>query len=183
VQGQDHVDEIRGLWATERPDLDTSPVEVVARVGRAAAYFDRGIESVLEGYGLNRPAFDVLATLRRIGPPYRLSPTQLYRHVMRTSGVMTRRVDLLEAGGLVRRVPDPNDRRGVLVELTGAGRQLVDAAVGPHLDNEERMLGALNREDRAALAGLLRKLLLSFEARAPDQPLLPERGRRSQRRC
>lgn len=151
------------LWAAERPDLDTSPAAIVARVGRASALLDRGIERLLRKHGLNRSSWDVLAALRRVGPPHRLTPTEIYRQVMRTSGVMTRRIDTLEAMHMVRRVPDPHDRRGVLVELLPAGVQLVDRVVGLHLENEREMLGGLSAFEQQTLVRLLRKLLIDLE--------------------
>ncbi|HEX4215150.1 MAG TPA: MarR family transcriptional regulator [Candidatus Dormibacteraeota bacterium] len=165
---EDHVDRTLRLWAAERPDLDTSPAALVARVGRASLFLDRGIEVLLRRHGLNRPSWDVLATLRRVGAPHRLTPTEIYRQVMRTSGVMTRRIDTLEAMGLVRRIPDPNDRRGVLVELLPAGLRLVDDVVGLHLENERRLLTALSAADQRILIGLLRKLLLNLEGEPAD---------------
>lgn len=160
---EDHVDRNLRLWAAERPDLDTSPAAVVARVGRASVLLDRGIERLLRQHGLNRPSWDVLATLRRVGPPHRLTPTEIYRQVMRTSGVMTRRIDTLEAMGTVRRVPDPHDRRGILVELLPAGLRLVDQVVGLHLQNEREMLRGLSAVEQRTLTDLLRKLLLDLE--------------------
>src|SRR5215469_1618512 len=92
----DHVDRVRAQWAAARPDLDTAPVAVIARLGRAAAYVDAGINAGLARFGLTREAWDVLASLRRAGPPYRLSPTQLYLALMRSSGAMTHRLAGLE---------------------------------------------------------------------------------------
>jgi len=164
ISGEDHVDRLRAAWARERPELDTEPVEVVARVGRLAQRLDRELEALFAEHGLTREGFDVLATLRRAGAPYRLSPTDLYRTLMRTSGAMTNRLRRLEAAGLVRRVADAADGRGLLVELTPEGRALVDRVAPLHLDNERRLLAGLEPGERAALAGLLRKLALSLDA-------------------
>ncbi len=136
---------------------------IVARVGRLARYFDHGLDALFAGYGLRRETWDVLASLRRTGPPYRLSPTDLYRGLMRTSGAMTNRLRRLEDAGLVCRVTDPADGRGLLVELTQDGRRLVDDVAGAHLDNERALLDALTPAEQDALVALLRKLLLSFE--------------------
>jgi DNA-binding MarR family transcriptional regulator len=163
VKVPDHVDRVRALWAKQWPELDTSPIAVVARVGRLARYFDHGMEEVLAAHGLRRESWDALASLRRVGPPYRLSPTELYRGLMRTSGAITNRLRRLESGGLVRRVPDPADGRGMLVELTPKGLELVDRVAPAHVANENRMLAALTPAERDRLADLLRKLLLSFE--------------------
>lgn len=160
----DHVARVREQWAREAPDLDTTPIDVVARIGRAHAYLDDALEELFAAHGLTRGTWDVLATLRRQGPPYRLSPTELYRELMRTSGAMTHRLARLETAGLVRRVPDPDDGRGLLVELTRRGRSLV-AAVGPrHLENERRLLAALSAAERGLLADLLSTLLAAMES-------------------
>ena len=165
-------------WARARPDLDTAPVAVIARLGRATAYVDAAINARLAEFGLTRNSWDVLASLRRSGPPHRLSPTELYLALMRTSGAMTHRLAALEQAGLVRRVPDPDDGRGMLVELTRQGRALVDRVAPAHLDNEQRLLAALTPAERETLAGLLRKLLQSFERAQPVPPPSGRGGRR-----
>jgi DNA-binding MarR family transcriptional regulator len=163
IHDHDHVDRVREQWARERPDLDTSPVAVVARVGRLARYFDRGMDRVFAEHGLRRDGWDVLASLRRTGRPYRLSPTELYRGLMRTSGAITNRLRRLEGAGLIRRTVDPADGRGLLVELTEHGSELVDVLVDKHLENERRMLEALTPAEQQVLARLLRTLLVAFE--------------------
>lgn len=170
TRDKDHVDQVLTEWGREEPELDTSPVAVVARIGRAGALLDRALNANFARYGLNRTAWDVLASLRRIGPPYRRSPTDLYRAVMRTSGAMTHIVDRLERDGLVERVADPDDRRGVLVGLTRRGRALVERAAPTHLATERRMLSALTIDEQKQLARLLRKLLISLEADLPPAP-------------
>jgi DNA-binding MarR family transcriptional regulator len=175
----DHVDQVIAEWTREAPTLDLSTVAVVARLGRAVRYLDEGLDRLLGEFGLSRGSFDVLASLRRAGPPYRRSPTELYRTLMRTSGAMTHRLGRLEADGLIRRVPDPEDGRSILVELTPKGRRLVEE-VGPgHLENERRLLEPLSESERAALADLLRKLLLAFESKQPVPP--PGTGPRHRR--
>lgn len=164
------MDHVRALWAKQWPELDTSPVAVIARVGRLARYFDHGLDRVLGEHGLRREYWDALASLRRIGPPFRLSPTELYRGLMRTSGAITNRLHRLEQDGLVRRVPDPSDGRGMLVELTEQGRELVDRVAPEHVANEQRMLAALTPAEQDRLVDLLRKLLLSFEAEQSPPP-------------
>ena len=121
----DHVDRVLAQRASVRPDLDTTPLALVARLGRAAAFVDAGVTATLAEFGLTRKAWDVLASLRRAGPPFRLSPTDLYVELIRSSGAMTHRLAQLEGAGLVRRVADPDDRRGLLVELTRRGLALV----------------------------------------------------------
>jgi DNA-binding MarR family transcriptional regulator len=160
---QDHVDSIIAQWRRERPDLDPSPMGVIGRISRAERTLGRSLEAVFTQFGLNRGEFDVLATLRRSGPPFRLTPTGLFTDLMLSSGAMTNRLDRLEQAGLIVRTPDPADRRGILVGLTDHGRALVDAAVAAHLENEHRLLAALTLAEREQLAHLLRKLLQSQE--------------------
>jgi DNA-binding MarR family transcriptional regulator len=163
LHDRDHVDRVREQWAGARPDLDTTPIAIVARVGRLTRYFDRGHARVFADYGLRRDTWDVLASLRRSGPPYRLTPTEIYRGLMRSSGAVSNRLRRLEDAGLVSRLGDPTDGRGVQVQLTERGLDLVDAAAPAHMDNERTMLAALTPDEQDQLAGLLRKLLLAFE--------------------
>jgi DNA-binding MarR family transcriptional regulator len=180
----DHVDHVLAEWRKEQPRLDTSPVAVVARLGRAAALLDRGMNANFARYGLNRTDWDVLASLRRVGAPYRRSPTELYRALMRTSGAITHIVDRLEADGLVERIPDPADRRGLLVRLTRKGRALVDRAGPTHLDTERRMLAALTKQEQVELARLLRKLLIGLEQQFANVPATPHPiDAQAQHRC
>ncbi len=160
---RDFVDAILGQWKKERPDLDASPMAVLGRMSRLEAHTGRLIAEELARFDLARGEFDVLATLRRAGAPHRLNPKALSERLMLSSGAMTNRLDQLEKRGLIRRTPDPEDRRGLLIELTAEGKALIDEALGAHLTNEEKILGALNRKERKALAELLRKLLVSFE--------------------
>jgi len=154
---------VRAEWAAERPDLDTSPIEVVGRIGRVSRRLDAGMNAVLADHGLRRDTFDVLAALRRSGPPYELSPSDLYDRLMRSSGAVTNRLRRLEREGLVSRHPDPEDGRGLLVRLTARGRRAIDAATPPHLGNERRMLEALSTDEQRTLGQLLKTLLLSLE--------------------
>jgi DNA-binding MarR family transcriptional regulator len=171
VEEGDHVDRVRAQWRAVRAELDTSPVEIVARIGRIAAYFDQSINQLMARRGLARSSFDVLASLRRAGPPYELSPTDLYRELMRTSGAMTNRLKRLEQTGLIERRPDPGDGRGMLVRLTPRGRRLVDEIAPLHLENERRLLAALDDDDRRALARLLRTLAGELERSGPTPPV------------
>lgn len=174
----DHVDHVLAQWAATRPELDTAPAAVIARLGRASAYADAAVNARLAEFGLTRESFDVLTSLRRSGPPFRLSPTQLYRELMRSSGAMTHRLAGLEDAGLVRRLPDPGDGRGLLVELTRKGRALVDRVALLHLENERRVLAPLSAEEQTRLAGLLRKLLRTFEHEQPTPPPSGRGGRK-----
>jgi DNA-binding MarR family transcriptional regulator len=154
-----------------------APVAVIARLGRATAYIDAGVNARLSEFGLTRGSWDVLASLRRSGPPHRLSPTQLYLGLMRTSGAMTHRLSGLERAGLIRRIPDPQDGRGLLVELTRKGAALVDRVAPAHLENERTLLAPLSDEEQAALINLLRKLLAAFEEERPAPPPTGRGGR------
>jgi len=177
----DHVDRVLALWAKEAPQLDLTTVAVIARLGRVRAYVDRGLDEVLGEYGLTRQSWDVLACLRRVGRPYRLTPTDLYQAVMRTSGAITHTLHGLEYAGLVSRVPNTDDRRSTHVELTDAGRELL-SRIGPeHLANERRMLAALTPDQQTTLAGLLRTLLIAFEREhaTPHSPTPGPRRRRT----
>jgi DNA-binding MarR family transcriptional regulator len=166
----DHVDAVRAAWQQVWPELDTSPIAVVARVGRLAAFFDQGIDRAMAAHGLSRSSWDILATLRRGGPPYEASPTEMYRGLMRSSGWIAKRLSRLEHAGLITRHADPADARAVRVRLTDAGVRLVDEVAPLHLANEERMLRALGREDRERLAALLRTLLAAMEREQPFPP-------------
>jgi DNA-binding MarR family transcriptional regulator len=144
--------------------LDHSPIGVVGRVSRLAREFEPRLEQVYREHGLEPGWHDVLATLRRTGPPYRLRPTELTDALMLTSSGTTKRLDRLEQAGLVERAPDPEDRRGTLITLTAAGRELIDSVTPAHLDNERRILGALTEAEQRRLADLLRKLALGLPA-------------------
>jgi DNA-binding MarR family transcriptional regulator len=164
---EDHVDRVRAQWRAVRPDLDTAPVAIVARIGRIAAYLDQATDALMGEHGLARSSWDVLASLRRAGPPHELSPTELYQALMRSSGAMTNRLHRLERAGLIERRPDPGDGRGRLVRLTARGRTLVDDIAPIHLANERRLLASLPDEDRAALEDLLRRLARGLEETRP----------------
>lgn len=161
---KDFVDGLLAQWKRERPDLDTAPMSVLARISRLQVQLDR----LLVHEELQRGEFDVLAALRRAGEPYRLNPKVLTRRLLLSASAMTNRLDNLEERGLIRRLPDPNDRRALLIELTREGRQSIDRALTAHMENEERILAeALTRQERRELAALLRKLLLSVGDTAP----------------
>jgi DNA-binding MarR family transcriptional regulator len=159
----DGVDEILRQWARERPDLDTSAMAIVGRISRIARKIDPLLSSVFRKFGLERWSFDVLATLRRTGYPYELTPTQLFSSLMLTSGAITHRSDELVKAGLVQRRPDPGDRRGVRVRLTDLGLSKINEVVTAHVENERRMLRHLSRQERAHLILLLRRLLVGLE--------------------
>lgn len=164
----DQVDLIQAQWAQEKPELDTSPMGVVGRISRISRHLDRLLQKNFSQFNLNGGEFDVLATLRRSGQPYQLTPTELFNSLMLSSGAMTNRLDRLEDAGLIRRNPNPNDRRGILVTLTEQGIELMNRAYPAHIMNEEQILSSLTMADREALTDLLRKLLLSFEGKKGD---------------
>jgi DNA-binding MarR family transcriptional regulator len=161
---KDAVDRILAQWTRERPDLDVTPMGLIGRLGRLRAHISRAHETAFQRHGLNSASFDLLATLRRSGPPYRLSPSDLMDMMMITSGTMTNRIDQLEKQGLVERLPHPDDRRALLVALTDKGRIVIDAAVTDHVENQHRLVETLTLEERAALDALLKRYLTSFEA-------------------
>ena len=162
---RDGVDEIIEQWRRERPELDPSPIGIVGRVSRLARELEQRLEPVYAEHGLEPGWHDVLATLRRIGPPYRLRPTEFTTALMLTSSGTTKRLDRLEQAGLITRGPDPGDRRGTLITLTAAGKRLIDATTEAHLANERRLLSALTDAEQARLADLLRKLQLGLPPR------------------
>jgi DNA-binding MarR family transcriptional regulator len=180
----DHVDQVRRQWARVWPDLDTDPIGVIARIGRAQAYIDPALDAVFAEHGLTRGSWDVLAALRRVGEPYRLTPTELYRALMRTSGAITHTLHRLEYAGLVERLLNPEDGRSLYVALTPRGVEVTDTVAPLHLDNERRLLAGLTPDEQHTLANLLRKLLLGFQHDQPAPAPRPARratGRHSPR--
>ena len=163
-------------WEAERPDIDASPMHVIGRISRLAADLDPLLAPVFTSRGLGDGEFDVLATLRRSGEPFELSPGDLGASMMVTSGAVTKRVDRLERSGLVTRRVSEVDARARLIRLTAKGRRLVDEAVVDHVANEERLLSGLSAAEREALAGLLRKLGESIEALPSRNAALDRRG-------
>ena len=156
----DRADVAAAQWARERPDLRALPMTLFGRLNEAAERVMREhMNPLFAEAGLQSGEFDVLATLRRSGEPYMLSPTRLYEATMISSGGMTDRLDRLERAGLVERRPDPKDRRGKLIALSGAGRRVIDETIGRHVANEERLLAALTEAEQATLDTLLQKLI------------------------
>ncbi|MFC5679301.1 MarR family winged helix-turn-helix transcriptional regulator [Aeromicrobium endophyticum] len=167
--GTDHVDEIVEQWAVERPELDSTPLHVIGRISRLSDVIDEQLRPVFAAFGLGDGDFDVLATLRRNGPPFELTPTELAARTMVTSGAVSKRVDRLVGAGLVDRRVSDADGRGRHVRLTGRGQALIDEAYPVHLRNEARLLAGLSAVERDQLAALLRKAGASVdEARVPD---------------
>jgi DNA-binding MarR family transcriptional regulator len=164
-ENNDHVDHLRAQWALELPDLDTAPMAVLGRMYRLSQLVGPSIERTFSEFGLDRGEFDVLSTLRRSGPPYRLTPTDLYRSLLIPSGSLTHRLTRLEAAGLVARRPSPTDGRSSMVELTEEGRQRVEQAFRCDMSREAALLADMSQKDIATLAALLRKLTLNTERR------------------
>ncbi|MBD2897766.1 hypothetical protein amrb99_67300 [Actinomadura sp. RB99] len=168
--GRDAVDLVLEQWARARPDLDASPMGVLGRLSRVARIAERELKALFSEFGLERGEFDVLATLRRAGADGGMTAGDLARSSMVTSGAVTNRLDRLVAKGHVTRDVDPANRRSVIVALTPAGRDLIDRAVVAHLENERRILAALDRDQWDGLAATLRTLLLSLGDEAGDEP-------------
>ena len=160
---RDEVDRLVEAWRRERPDLDVAPMEVLSRVTRLARHLDLARRQAFADQDLESWEFDVLSALRRSGEPYQLSPGRLLRETLVTSGTMTNRVDRMAARGLVARLPDPSDRRGVQVRLTPAGRVAVDAALDRLLMCERDLLSGLPRSAHRRLADMLRVLVVPFD--------------------
>jgi DNA-binding MarR family transcriptional regulator len=160
----DRIDKILAQWNRERPDLDVAPMGLIGRIGNLAHHLGHEMGKTFAQFDLNRAAFDVLATLRRSGAPYTLSPNDLIATMMVTSGTMTNRIDQLEKAGLVARSPNPDDGRSFLVSLTEKGFALIDGAVTAHVETQARLVSSLTEEEKDALNNLLGKYLAGFEA-------------------
>lgn len=159
----DAVSAILAQWRRERPDLDVGAMGTIGRVKRCAALLQRRLDETFAAFGLSSGEFDVLATLRRSGAPYCLAPTALFSSLMITSGTMTHRLQRLQASGLVQRMPNAEDARSLLVQLTPAGLALIDRAVQAHVENEQRILAPLRPAELAALDAQLKRLLAVLE--------------------
>ncbi|MGS3447661.1 MarR family winged helix-turn-helix transcriptional regulator [Klebsiella electrica] len=159
----DAVDRILGQWQRERPDLDCSPMGPIGRLKRCTLLLEPRIESAFIRHDLVRWEFDMLATLRRAGAPFILSPTQLFSTLMITSGTMTHRLKALEKRGFITRLPDPDDARSLLVALTETGRARIDEAVESHVENERQLLAGLSAEQRQQLDQALKVFMRLLE--------------------
>ncbi|MCM5554062.1 MarR family winged helix-turn-helix transcriptional regulator [Pleomorphomonas sp. NRK KF1] len=158
---QDGVDARRAQWAAELPDLDTAGMAILGRMRWITLSLRPPIEAIFRKYGIDSGEFDVIATLRRSGPPYCLRPTELYRWLMISSGGLTARLARLEKAGLITRLPDPDDARSMLVQLTPEGADLTERAFREDMAFESKVLAALTANEQATLESLLRKLALS----------------------
>ena len=159
---KDRIHQMLEQWKHERPDLDASPMGILGRLMILSRLLDRGVEQILQPYDLSIPEFDMLAVLRRCGPPFRQSVGELRAHSLLSSGAMTNRVDRLEQKGLVQREPNPEDRRGVLVVLTKKGRVLIDQVVPERFKEGHGCVSVLSKKDRQQLEALLTRFLAAL---------------------
>ncbi|MEU8892365.1 MarR family transcriptional regulator [Streptomyces sp. NPDC048442] len=160
--GTDHVDLVLEQWHEQRPDLDVSPMAVIGRLKRLTLLIEPVMKHTFASHGLDPASFDVLATLRRNGPDRHLTPAELMRSAMVTSGAVTQRLDRLQERGLVTRRPSPTDGRVVQVALTEKGLALIEGALPDHLATEAGLLSALPPAELAHLAESLKALLLGL---------------------
>ena len=165
----DDVDRILEAWHAETPHLDVRPLSVLSRISRLSRHLDMVRKEAFAVHGLDVWEFDVLAALRREGSPYELSPGQLIQQTLSTSGTMTNRIDRLAERGLVERLPDPRDRRGVRVRLQPRGRTAVEQALTDLLVHERRILAVLTDAEWDQTASLLRRLVVPFEGTDDDR--------------
>lgn len=159
----DHVDFVVSQWRTAVPEVNVAPMQVASRLFRIGIVAGRDVERLFKQYGLTQGEFDVLATLYRAGAPYTLCPQNLIEALLLSSGAMTNRLDRLEQAGLIRRFPNPQDRRGVNVSLTDSGLHAAHSSLVGYLGELERILGPLNSDERATMATLLKKLLVPHD--------------------
>ena len=159
----DKVDKLISSWADELRDIDLDVEAAVHRIQRIVKSVRRSMEETLKEYDISHGEWGILGNLRLGGPPYRSSPGQLSKDEWLSSGAMTNRLDRLEEAGLVKRLPDPNDRRALLVELTEKGHKLWLESVGVQASKEAAIAAALSRRELKELNTLLRKVLLEFE--------------------
>ncbi|WTM65765.1 MarR family transcriptional regulator [Humidisolicoccus flavus] len=159
----DRVAAIQHEWRLERPDLDVTPQGIIGRLHRLANALTEELLAVYEQHGLGEGEFDVLATLRRRGAPFECAPGELAEHTMVTTGAMSKRIDRLEAAGLVSRSAASDDGRRRVVALTEEGRRRIDAAFTDHMQNESRLVAELEQSDRAELERILTSWLAKHE--------------------
>lgn len=163
MPNQDEVDRLVAAWEHERPDLDIQPLHILSRVTRLARHLDIARREAFAAHDLETGEFDVLAALRRSGNPYVLSPSVLLAQTLVTSGTMTNRIDRLETKGLVERMPDPHDGRGVLVKLTAAGKKAVDLALTDLLQREQILLNTISAGQQESLVKVLRDIVMPLD--------------------
>ena len=165
TEEHDRLDESLVVWAREIPDLNSLTEGIVERIQILAKSFDRSLEETLTQYGLDHRSYHLLGRLRSYGPPYRRSPGQLAADMRLSSGAMTNRLDRMEAAGLIRRLPDPGDRRGTLIEPTETGNATWDRTTGTQARREAKIASVLEPAEQEELHRLLRRLMRAFPDR------------------
>jgi DNA-binding MarR family transcriptional regulator len=166
----DHVDFVVAQWAQAMPEVDVSSMAIFGRMVRIHKHLERRRAEALAQYGFKEGEFDVLATLRRAGAPYRLTPTELYRSLLVTSGAMTNRLARLESAGMVERIADSQDKRSSQVALTVGGKELIDQAVLTHTEIQELVLAPLSEKQRLDFAQLLKHVLVHLPGEGAPTP-------------
>ncbi len=159
---RDQLDDSLDVWAREIPDLDPVTEGIIERIQILAWNFNQQMDETLAEFELDRRSFALLGKLRKYGPPYRASAGKLATDLRLSSGAMTNRLDRMEAAGLIRRLPDPDDRRGTLVEPTEAGHAAWDRTVGAQARREAVLTAVINDAEKQRLHDLLRHLMLAF---------------------
>ncbi|PQJ49218.1 MarR family transcriptional regulator [Vibrio jasicida] len=159
----DAIDRVVSQWAKEKPELDTEPMAIMGRLMRIAKHMENHVAELHKRYDLKMGEFDVLATLRRSGQPYRLTPSELISSMMLTSGAMTNRLDKLEKKGLIAREHSKEDRRCVTVELTEKGFELIDSLIEQHLQAQHELMGSLSNAEKGQVNQALKLLLPQYE--------------------
>ncbi|WP_045373882.1 MarR family winged helix-turn-helix transcriptional regulator [Vibrio campbellii] len=159
----DAIDKVVSQWAKEKPELDTEPMAIMGRLMRIAKHMENHVAELHKRYDLKMGEFDVLATLRRSGKPYRLTPSELISSMMLTSGAMTNRLDKLEKKGLIAREHSKEDRRSVTVELTTKGFELIDSLIEQHLQAQHELMGSLSSAEKGQVNQALKLLLPQYE--------------------
>ena len=167
-KGGDHVDGVLAQWQSVRPEGDASPMAIFTRVYRLSKYLNRRIADVFRKHGLHDGEFDLLATLYRSGQPQGLTPNALRHAAVLSSGAMTNRLDRLEAAGLIQRVPNPEDRRSLLIRLTDQGQTVLLGCLDEYLATLNGLQAPLDKEQRQALESGLRILLRALEEQGDD---------------
>ncbi|MGX5026360.1 MarR family winged helix-turn-helix transcriptional regulator [Enterobacter asburiae] len=159
---KDHVDFVVEQWRSAMPELDASSMKIFGRMLRLMKHLGKERAQAMAQFGFREGEFDVLATLRRAGEPYCLSPTELYKSLLITSGAMTNRLNHLEKQGLIQRIADRADKRSTLVSLTPHGKELIERALVVHTQTQNALLKNVSNDERAQLESILRALLLTF---------------------
>jgi len=160
---RDSVDRIVEAWRARDPQVDSSTLQVIGRLLRCAEYCERAVIGILEPFGLSIADFDVLNTLRRVGEQHGSKPSEMARSSLITTGAMTSRLDRLERAGLIRRAPDPADRRGVIIRLTSRGTKVASQALQEVIAGNQAFLKPLSRQQQDSIAAALKLLLLHHE--------------------